>query len=133
MTPASARNAMTVGAINKDWTYTAESNHGPMIGILAPGGDVLTISSAAAGTVRATGTSLAAPYVAGVALCLSALQNFRTPQELVDRIKELGTPGKVGGLPDSTVNLVAYNGVPAADDDTIVFPPGRKLPADGQQ
>lgn len=133
VTPASAPNAITVGAIDKDWKFWDDSNHGSLVDILAPGADVLTISSETTETVRGSGTSLAAPYVAGIALCLSALENFRTVQELTDRIKGLATPGKVGGLRPNTVDLVAYNGAPDIGDGDIVFPPGRKIPTDGSE
>ncbi|TQV93582.1 alkaline serine protease Alp1 [Cordyceps javanica] len=127
VTPASAPNALTVGAIDKNWQYQEDSNHGDMIDILAPGDNVLTISSQTRDPVRVTGTSLAAPYVAGIALYLSALEEFRTVQELVDRIKSLATPGKVGRLPANTVNLVASNGgAISAEDNTIVFPQRRE-------
>ncbi|EGX91224.1 oryzin precursor [Cordyceps militaris CM01] len=115
VTPGSARNALTVGAIDRDWKFSGNfSNHGSMVDILAPGTNVVTISSAQTGPVRVDGTSFASPYVAGVALSLSALEKFGSVQELVDRIKALGTAGKVTGLPPNTVNLVAFNGAPSA-------------------
>ncbi|ATY60616.1 alkaline serine protease Alp1 [Cordyceps militaris] len=132
ITPGSAPNALTVGAIDKSWKFSDFSNHGKMVDILAPGTDVLTISSKEAGAVRTSGTSLAAPYVAGIALYLCAVQNFRTAKDLTDRIKALGTPGKASNLPANTVNLVAYNGAPALDAGTVVFEPGRELPEGAQ-
>ncbi len=112
--PSSAPNALTVGAIDESWKLWSDSrggsNFGKGIDILAPGADVLTISSKTDEAVRDAGTSLATPYVSGLALSLAALENFNSPQEWIDRIKALGTPGKASGLIGGTVNLVAYNG-----------------------
>lgn len=111
ISPAGAPSAVTVGAIDRNWQLWPDSGVGAGVDILAPGVDVITISSENNEPIRGTGTSLATPFVAGVALYLAGLETFKSPQEWIDRIKGLGTTGKVSGLRDDTVNLVAYDGV----------------------
>ncbi|KAM0330663.1 hypothetical protein ACHAQA_003614 [Verticillium albo-atrum] len=110
--PASAPNALTVGAITSAWREdTSYSNFGPSVDILAPGTDVLSAwigSTTATNTI--TGTSMAAPHVAGLAVYLAAFENINTPTALTARIKALGTSGRVTGIRGGSPNLVAYNG-----------------------
>ncbi|KAM0278699.1 hypothetical protein ACHAQH_004992 [Verticillium albo-atrum] len=111
--PANAPNALTVGAINSAWREdTSYSNYGPAVDILAPGTSVLStwIGSTSA-TNSITGTSMAAPHVAGIALYLAAFENITSPSALKARILALGTSGRVvGGTRGGSPNLIAYNG-----------------------
>ncbi|KAI0425995.1 peptidase S8/S53 domain-containing protein [Xylaria sp. FL1042] len=109
--PASAANAITVCAIDSNWAFAYFSNYGSVIDICAPGVDVLSswIGSNTATNII-SGTSMATPHVAGLALYLMALEGLSTPAAVTARIKALGTPGKISGVPAGTINLVAYNG-----------------------
>ncbi|MFE3177855.1 S8 family serine peptidase [Amycolatopsis sp. NPDC059090] len=74
--PAALPGVLAVGALDGHGVPLAVSNWGAAYrrhGIMAPGQDVLG-ARAGGGTVRATGTSLAAPIVAGVAGLLLSLQ-----------------------------------------------------------
>lgn len=116
MSPASAPNAITVGAIDKSWKMFRDSNFGPEVDILAPGVDILTThTGSTTATITKSGTSLAAPYVAGIALYLAALENINSPSELTRRILALGTRDKATDLKSNTVNLVANNGALTID------------------
>ncbi|KAI0809948.1 peptidase S8/S53 domain-containing protein [Xylaria sp. FL0064] len=109
--PASAANAITVCAIDSNWAFAYFSNYGSVVDICAPGVNVLSSwigSNTATNTI--SGTSMATPHVAGLALYLMALEGLSTPSAVTARIKALGTPGKITGVPSGTVNLVAYNG-----------------------
>ncbi|KJK75086.1 hypothetical protein H634G_09721 [Metarhizium anisopliae BRIP 53293] len=101
-----------VGGINQQWDCMRLSNHGPSVDILAPGENVMTITrdSDTATTVQ-SGTSLAAPHVAGLALYLIAAEKIKTPAELRARILALATKDKITNVPANTVNLLAFNGV----------------------
>ncbi|PNP50688.1 hypothetical protein THARTR1_08706 [Trichoderma harzianum] len=109
--PASAPNALTVGAIDIEWNECIFSNFGPEVNIQAPG---LNILSAFIATDNATatlsGTSMAAPHVAGLALYLAALEKTENATQLRDRILELAVDGKVKELTIETPNLIAHNG-----------------------
>ncbi|MFE3866120.1 PatA/PatG family cyanobactin maturation protease [Streptomyces goshikiensis] len=74
--PASMDGVLAVGACDANGLPLGTSNFGPGIirqGILAPGQDLL-VAVPGGGTSRMSGTSLAAPVVAGVAALLLSLQ-----------------------------------------------------------
>ena len=66
--PANYTDVICVGAIQEDLDIASFSNYGPRVDILAPGRFV-TSASFNGGTEEVSGTSLAAPYVAGAAAC----------------------------------------------------------------
>ncbi|KAL7913995.1 peptidase S8/S53 domain-containing protein [Trichoderma velutinum] len=111
ISPASAANALTVGAIDIEWKQCYFSNFGPEVNIQAPG---LNIESAYLATDNATaimsGTSMAAPHVAGLALYLAALEKTESAGQLRDRILELGVDNKAKDLTAETPNVIAHNG-----------------------
>ncbi|KAK0662113.1 peptidase S8/S53 domain-containing protein [Cercophora samala] len=115
--PASAADALAVGAIDIDNVKPSFSNWGPGVGIWAPGvmvrsawnwddGDFLEIE----------GTSMASPHVAGLVLYLRSLEGEKTGGEgglvgaVVEKVRELGTKGVVKGVGRGSVDLLAYNG-----------------------
>jgi len=109
--PASAANAITVAAIDSSWSFAYFSNYGSVVDIAAPGVNVLSAwigGNSATNTI--SGTSMATPHVAGLALYLIALEGLSTPAAVTARIKALATSGKISSVPSGTVNLVAYNG-----------------------
>ncbi|KAM0519543.1 hypothetical protein ACHAPE_003719 [Trichoderma viride] len=108
--PASAANAFTVGAIDADWHYWEHSNFGPEINIFAPGvGIESTYISTDMATRKLSGTSMAAPHVAGLALYLCALEKIDNPTALRERILALGTRGRIHKLKGESPNLIAHN------------------------
>lgn len=66
--PANYTDVICVGAIQEDLDIAPFSNYGPRVDILAPGRFVLA-ASLTGGIEEASGTSVAAPYVAGTAAC----------------------------------------------------------------
>lgn len=116
VSPARAPNAITVAAVNSNWNRwywnsRQGSNYGAPVDIYAPGEDVLSTwigSNTATNTI--TGTSMATPHIAGLAIYLAVLENLNTPAAVTARIKALGTKNKVIGNKANTVNLLSYNG-----------------------
>ncbi|KAM0269274.1 hypothetical protein ACHAQH_009780 [Verticillium albo-atrum] len=108
--PANLPDAITVAASNKDYGRWVHSNWGPTADIFAPGEDILTAAvQSPTATARFSGTSEAAPYVAGVIAYLFALEGPRTPAQIKARLLELATEGLISdtkGVP----NLLLYNG-----------------------
>jgi subtilisin family serine protease len=83
------------------------------VDVVAPGVDV---ESAFIGgphkTAVLSGTSMAAPHVAGLGAYLLALEGERDPQDLCKRIQDLSTEGAVSGLQTLlTPNKLIFNGV----------------------
>jgi len=109
--PASAPNAITVGAIQSDDTRASFSNYGSVLDIFAPGVNVLStwIGSTTATNVL-SGTSMATPHVSGLVLYLQALEGLKTPDQIAARLSALATNGAVQSAGTGSPNKLAYNG-----------------------
>ena len=118
VSPASSVRAFSVGAIDNKNTRAYFSNYGNIVDIFAPGVD---IQSAYIGkkegddnrTMTMSGTSMASPHVAGLALYLKSIH----PEIYGDALgahrglRALGVPNKVWDAGELSPNLVAYNGI----------------------
>ena len=94
--PGSAPAAITVGGIEWNWARWTMSNYGPEVDLFAPAAGVnSSIPTADDAYDMFTGTSMAAPHVAGVALYLMALEGGGDAASISKRILELATPDHV--------------------------------------
>ena len=110
--PASAPSAITVGAVDKNNDKPAFSNFGALVDVFAPGVDVLsTWIGGEDATNTISGTSMACPHVAGLALYLKGLEGLESPESVADRIVELATEDVVGSPGLLSPNRLAYNGI----------------------
>ncbi|KAI8962216.1 subtilisin-like protein [Daldinia sp. FL1419] len=110
--PASASSALTVGAVCWNRTRAAWSNYGSDVDVFAPGVDVPSLWNVEGLESLSSGTSMASPHVAGLALYLKALEDgLDSPAKTVARVKELATADVVIGAGNGSPNLLAYNGV----------------------
>jgi len=116
--PASAPSAITVAASDRNDTFASFSNFGPCVDVIAPG---VGVRSAGIDSPTAfkdlSGTSMAAPHVAGaVAALLSAA--YYTPQQLHEAVTLFSAPDKVAATPSSTSNklLQIFASAPAIED-----------------
>lgn len=108
--PASAKNAITVGAIDNTDTRADFSNYGAVLDVFAPGVDVKSAwigSKSATNTI--SGTSMATPHVAGLAAYLIGLGGLSSPSAVAAKIASIGVQGSVKD-PKGSINLIAYNG-----------------------
>ncbi|KJY01829.1 subtilisin-like serine protease PR1A like protein [Zymoseptoria brevis] len=109
--PASAPDACTVAASTDGDEKASFSNFGTGVDVFAPGKDVE--SAWIGGTTRTrtiSGTSMAAPHVAGLAAHLIAKEGEMAPTALCARIKELGVQGVISGVDEETANVLVQNG-----------------------
>ena len=109
--PASVAAAITVGAIDSSDAKASWSNFGSVVDLFAPGVNILSAwigSTTTTNTV--SGTSMATPYVAGLAAYIIALEGLTTPASVQSRIKTLATSGKITSAGSGSNNLIAYNG-----------------------
>lgn len=108
--PASAPEAITVGAIDEDNSRAYYSNYGSILDIFAPGTDILSTwigSTTATNTI--SGTSMATPHVVGLVLYLQALEGLSSPSAVASRLTALSTKNAVNDVQGSP-NRLAYNG-----------------------
>lgn len=115
VTPATCRNVVTVGASNSSRQLSWFSNHGSAVDIVAPGGQspdgVLSLgnrgstSPSSDTVVEMSGTSMAAPHIAGIVSLMKSV-NPEIAAHQVERILRgsgsvmtgmCGVPGRCGG------------------------------------
>ncbi|KAK0744740.1 peptidase S8/S53 domain-containing protein [Apiosordaria backusii] len=114
--PASEETVCTVGATDEVDVRAWFSNYGELVDVFAPGVAVLSswIGNPTA-TNTISGTSMAAPHVAGLAsYLLGLLPGPKTPAELCTYIRDTATNGTITDLPAGTFNGIAFNGNPNA-------------------
>ncbi|KAI1386784.1 subtilisin-like serine protease pepD [Hypoxylon trugodes] len=110
--PASAPSALTVGAVSWNRTRAYFSNYGSVVDLFAPGVDVLSTWNVEGAQRLDSGTSMASPHVAGLALYLKGLEHgLDSPRDTIARIKKLATPDVVDDAGSGSPNLFAYNGI----------------------
>ncbi|MBT2414132.1 S8 family peptidase [Streptomyces sp. ISL-12] len=96
--PAGLPQAVTVGATDRNDTRAAFSNYGAAVDLFAPGVSV-TSASRASDTARATasGTSMAAPHVAGAAALYLTAHPRAKPAQVAKALVSEAVSGKVSG------------------------------------
>jgi subtilisin family serine protease len=99
VSPGGASAAITVGATNSADAISTFSNRGPCVDVFAPGTGIRSawIGSATA-TLSRSGTSMAAPHVAGSVALLLERHPTAGPAQVTDMILEASTVGALSGL-----------------------------------
>ncbi|KAF4335065.1 alkaline protease (oryzin) [Fusarium beomiforme] len=110
VSPASAPQAITVGAIDKNWSIPNWSNYGSAVDLLAPGVDVISASYLTDnGTYIESGTSMATPHVAGLVLYAQSVYGITGVDNTTNYIKKYSTAKKVVGSRRGSPNRIANN------------------------
>jgi oryzin len=108
--PANQPNAITVAASNKNYRRWAYSNWGTVVDLFAPGEEITSANpDSKTATYTTSGTSQAAPHVAGLVAYLLGLEGPRSPREMLTRLQELAINGRVSDV-KGVPNLLVYNG-----------------------
>lgn len=105
--PARSKDAITVAATNVNDQLASFSNWGTCVDILAPGSTITsTFPQNKIGAM--SGTSMAAPIVAGVLSIIIDHQPNKSPQEHRNMLIRLSTPGIIDDDPKQTNNNLVY-------------------------
>jgi uncharacterized protein (DUF2141 family) len=112
--PARAPNAITVGSTTTTDTRSGFSNVGSCVDIFAPGSSITSAHwTSDNGTRTISGTSMAAPHVAGVAALYLGLHPSATPAQVTTALVSTATPGKVVNAGTNSPNLLLYSVAPS--------------------
>jgi serine protease len=107
--PASAEMATSVGASDSSDSAASFTNYGTCVDIFGPGVSVLSAwigSPSATNTI--SGTSMAAPHIAGVAMKLMSENPDYDADKIKDEMISIATDGKISGVRTSP-NKLAYH------------------------
>ncbi|KAF2743612.1 oryzin precursor [Sporormia fimetaria CBS 119925] len=111
--PARSPEAVCVGNVQSDmrrFDGLSGSNYGPAVDIFAAGTGILSAWIGSDTDTRSlTGTSMAAPHVAGLVSYIRGLEGPMSAEKTKERLYELAIPGVVQDLRGSADRL-AYNG-----------------------
>ncbi|KDN43832.1 hypothetical protein RSAG8_05825, partial [Rhizoctonia solani AG-8 WAC10335] len=86
------------------------SNYGSQMALFAPGVNITSAGINGPNSSRVdSGTSMAAPHVAGLIAYLTGLEGPRTPPEMKTRVQALARADILSGIPNGTMNLMSQN------------------------
>jgi subtilase family protein/VCBS repeat protein/peptidase inhibitor I9 len=123
--PARLRAAITVGATDINDARWPISNYGPCVDVFAPGKDITSLSNTDDTADRLdSGTSMAAPHVAGAAAVYLQTNPTASPAEVAAAIVASATRNKVTNAGDGSPNLLLFASAKHMRDDLFLYRPG---------
>ncbi|KAF9426337.1 hypothetical protein BGZ94_006652 [Podila epigama] len=111
LSPAGSANTYTVAASDRNDRVGYLTSFGPCVEIFAPGIDVTSAGFSSDTDVQTmSGTSMAAPHVAGVGALYLSTQSIPTAQGLFDKLTQTASINKISGSLKGSPNRLVYNG-----------------------
>jgi len=112
VSPASAPEAITVGATAQNDSIASFSNVGTCLDIFAPGVSITSAGITGPGATNTfSGTSMAAPHVAGAVALLLSQRTTATPNEITSTLVTAATANVVSGNLASAPNKMLFIGL----------------------
>lgn len=106
--PARVPDALTIAATDRSDNRASYSNFGTCIDLFAPGSSITSTWLGTNGVNTISGTSMAAPNVAGIIAGFISMNSGLTPQQVANSIKSSSTKDVVIGAGAGSLNQIAY-------------------------
>jgi serine protease len=119
--PASAPNAITVAASTTSDSRASFSNYGGCIDIYAPGNNIRS-SKMGGGSTLLSGTSMAAPHVAGAAALYLSQNSNVTPAQVTQALITNAIQGQVSGHVSGVNHLLNIEFMPVGGGSNLTAP-----------
>ncbi|MDX1551910.1 MAG: S8 family peptidase [Marinobacter sp.] len=105
--PNRVGSAITVGSTTREDQRSSFSNHGECLDLFAPGSDITAAWYQEDNEVNTiSGTSMAAPHVAGGAALILGAEPGLSPAAVDARLADLATTNVLGGIKEGSPNLL---------------------------
>jgi subtilisin family serine protease len=108
VSPAAVAEGLTVAASERNDASASYTNYGSCVDLYAPGTDIVSADYLTTGSSTLSGTSMAAPHVAGAAALYLARNPNATPAQVGAALLARTTPGKITRVPVATPNKLLY-------------------------
>jgi subtilisin family serine protease len=119
--PSGTPTAFTVGAADRNDVTAEFSNYGACVRLFAPGVDIASWWIGTEPTTRIiSGTSMAAPHVAGAAAVLLSVTKSKDPETIYEKLLQWATNGTITRQPDDYTSPTRLLYLPHNISDTSI-------------